>query len=179
VTTDPKTLRSAMLCAYGVMRFMRRVQAGVEDVEGALEQGQYGAAALMARTVSLLCLSLRSLAHGAPLDLDEESVAFDVFAAVPPDEIAAALELASDALDVDGTNAGAWLTRLHAFVADTERVLGHDGPIPLLRSPEGGLAMIRIARRWLPTLLQFGLPSPLPERWSVLGAPDEGGPMPS
>jgi len=168
----PDTRRSAALGGYCVMRFMRRIQGGVEDIEGMVAQGQYGAAASMARSVALLCLSIRSLAHGAPIDLDEESVSFDVFACVPADESAAALTLAREALDIDRDSAAAWLQRFIAFVAETERLLGYDGPLPLLRSPEGAFAMIRVARRWSPVLAQLGLPPLLPERWAVPAAAD-------
>ena len=171
-TPDPV---HAALAAYGVMRFMRRVQGGMEDVEGAVAEGQYGAAASMARNVALLCLSIRSLAHGAPLDLDEESVCFDVFDRVPADETAQALLLAREALDIDDDGAAAWLERFAAFVAETEHLLGYGGPLPLLRSPEGAFAMIRVARRWSGVLAQLGWPPLLPERWAVPKAVAAGG----
>lgn len=161
----PDTMRAAALGAYGTLRFLRRVQGGLEDVEGAIGHGQYGAAAYMARSVALLCLSIRSLAHGGDIDLDEESVAFDCFARVPPEEVAAALTLANEALDISPANASAWLDRFRAYVDDTERVLGHDRPLPILRSPEGAFGLIGIARRWTPILDQLGLPSVLPSRW--------------
>jgi hypothetical protein len=172
MTRGADAVRAAALGGYGALRFLRRVQGGVEDIEGAVDQGQYGVAAYMARTVALLCLSIRSLAHGADIDLDEESVSFDYFARVPDNEVAAAIALANQALDIDGVTAGAWLDRFRAYVGETERLLGYDNPLPLLRSPEGAFGLIGIARRWTPVLEQLGLPPVLPSRWAV---PRQGG----
>ncbi len=172
----PEAVRAAALGAYGALRFLRRVQAGLADIEGALAHGQYGVAAYMARTVALLCLSIRSLAHGADIDLDEESVSFDYFDRVPADEVAAAMELANGALAINDPTATAWLDAFRAYVADTERLLGYDSPLPLLRSPEGAFGLIGLARRWTPILDALDLPSVLPSRWVMASKPPEPNP---
>ena len=169
-------IRRAALGAYGGLRFLRRVQGGVEDVEGAIQAGQYGAAAAMARSVVLLCLSIHSLAHGGEIDLDEESLSFDPFDRVPEPDVADAIALASAALALDADSAAAWLERFQAYVAQTERLLGYDAKLPLLRSPEGAFGLIGIARRWGPVLEALGLPPALPARWAApKSAQDKGG----
>src|SRR5262249_942855 len=145
--TQTSKIRAAAVGAYGAMRFLRRIQGGVEDVEGAIGHGQWGAAAYMARQAILLCLSIRSLAHGGPIDLDEESISFDYFEQVPPEDIAAALDLAQEILEIRVEGTTDWLAQFHAYIAETERLLGYDSPLPLWRSPEGAFGMLGIARR--------------------------------
>ena len=158
-------MHKVALGAYGASRFLRRIQAGVEDVEGAIGQGQYGVAAYMARTVILFCLSVRSLARGGRIDLDEESVFFDYFDALPADEVALAITLAAQAVDLDAARAEDWLARFHGYVVETQHLLGDDDALPLLRSAEGGLGLIRLLRRWGPRLEELGMPSLLPSHW--------------
>jgi hypothetical protein len=157
---------AATLGAYGTMRFLRRVQGGVEDVEGAIGASQFAAVANMGRSVLLLCLSIRSLAYEAPADLDEESLGFDPFAAVPEQDIVDALDIAAAALELPALDPAAWLQRFQAYVDATESVLGDD-KLPLLRSPAGAFALIRVLRRWSPKLEQLGLPPAAPGRWSI------------
>ena len=107
-----------------------RVQGGMEDLGRRRGRAAVRRGRDMARNVALLCLSIRSLAHAAPLDLDRESVCFDVFDRVPADETAQA-RAAREALDIDDDGAAAWLERFAAFVAETEHLLGYGGPLPL------------------------------------------------
>ena len=152
--------------AHGAWRFMDRIDAAMQDIEGAIGQAQYGAAALQARRVALLSLSIRSLAVAGESDLDDDSASFDFFAGVPAGEVAEALALANEAADLEASTADAWLARLKAHLQETERQLGYDAPLPPLRSPSGAFGMIGLLRRWGPLLDELGLPPLLPAEWS-------------
>jgi hypothetical protein len=165
MTPVPDLLRWVALQAYGALRFMTSVQGSLEDIEGAIDGGQYGMLAFQARHVVLVCLSIRSLAREGEIDFDEMSVAFDYFAGLPGEEIAAALELSNEAVGLDERKARDWLTRVRSYVAETERLLGHGSPLPILRSPEGAFAVIGLARKWTPLLDELGLPPLLPSDW--------------
>ena len=165
VTVLADVRRRVAFRAHGTLRFLDEVQGGVEDIEGAIADGQFGMAAFQARYVSLVCLSIRSLARDGEIDFDEESVSFDYFAGLPAEEVAAALSLANNAVDLDAHNTAGWFDRFRAFVADTERLLGYDDPLPVLRSPEGLLGLIGLTRRWTPLLDELDLPPLLPPSW--------------
>lgn len=160
----PDVRRWVALRAYGTMRFLNFVQAGFEDIEGAIGAGQYGVAALQARHVALVCLSIRSLALVGEITFNN-SISFDFFAGLDPDEVAAALSLANEALDINESTATRWLERFQAYVAETERLLGYDRTLPVLRSPEGAFGLVSLARRWIPILDELGLPTLLPSHW--------------
>jgi hypothetical protein len=157
------------LRAYGAMRFLDRVQGGLEDVEGAILERQYSVAAFQARHVVLACLSIRSLAREGEIDFDEDSVSFDFLAGLPPGDVASGLALANDALDVDDRTAAEWLDRFRAYVAETERLLGYDRPLPVFRSPDGAFGLLGFTRGWIVVLHELGLPPLLPSEW---GLPD-------
>ena len=166
--------RRVALRAYGAVRFMKDIQGGVEDIEGAVQTGQFGMAAFQARCVALLCLSIQSLARQGEIDFEEQRVSFDFFDGLNVDEIAPALALANDALDIDDEcTAGEWLERFRAYVTDTEHLLGYDDALPVLRSPEGAFGLLGLSRRWIPLLDELGLPAPLSAGWNfgALGAP--------
>ena len=151
--------------AHGALRFLDEVQGGLEDIEGAISEGQHGVAAFQARYVTLVCLSIRSLASEGEIDFDEELVSFDYFAGLPKSEVAAALALANEAIELDESNAANWLERFRRYVADTEGLLGYEAPLPILRSPDGPFGLIRLTRRWTTLLDEFGLPPLLPPSW--------------
>jgi hypothetical protein len=151
--------------AYGAMRFLDRVQGAFEDVEGAVGARQFRVAAYQARFVVLACLSIRSLASEGDVYLDSDSASFDFFAGVPPDVIADGFALADAALDLDERTADAWMQRLRSYVAETERLLDYERPLPILRSPEGAFGLVGLTRRWSPLLEQLGLPPLLPDVW--------------
>ncbi|MGA7732801.1 MAG: hypothetical protein WCD37_16210 [Chloroflexia bacterium] len=161
--------RRVALRAYGTIRYLNSVQAGLEDVEGALGAGQYMVAAYQARYVVLGCLSIRSLAREGEIDFDEDSsVSFDYLAGLAPTEIAQALSLANEALEVNEHTAAEWLGRFRGYVGETEGILGYDHVLPVLRSPEGAFGMLSLTRRWLPLLAELGLPALLPSNWGPL-----------
>lgn len=152
--------------AYGAVRMVNEVQGALEDVEGAVAAGQYRVAAFQARLVVLECLSIRGLAHDGEIDFAPGSPSFDFFAGVPSSEVGPGLTLAHEALDLDERGAGEWLERLRAYVAETERLLGDESPLPVLRSPEGVFGLIGLARRWVAVLDELGLPPPVPLEWT-------------
>src|SRR6266571_2539290 len=147
VTPVPGVLRWVALQAYGALRFMTSVQGALEDIEGAIDGGQYGMLAFQARHVMLVCLSIRSLAKEGEIDFDEMSVNFDYFAGLTGEEIGAALALSNEAVGLDEGKAWEWLNRVRRYVAETERLLGYGSPLPILRSPEGAFAVIGLARK--------------------------------
>ena len=168
MTAFPELRRHVAHRAYGALRMLDWVQATLEDVEGAVAGGQYGVAAFQARTVILQCLSIRSLEREGEIDWD--GAAFDHFAGLDDDEVAAALSLAREAVDLDGRGADEWLLRLREYVSATEAGLGYDEPLPILRSPQGPFAILGLARRWSDALDELGLPPLLPPKWVA----DEG-----
>jgi hypothetical protein len=151
--------------AYGAMRFLDRVQGGFEDIEGAIGAGQYEVAAYQAKVVALACLSIRSLAQDGDVYLDTDSPSFDFFTGVGEDAINAGLTLANEALGLHEGTAADWFQRFRAYVAETERLLDYDRPLPVLRSPEGAFGLVGLTRRWTPQLDQLGLPPLLPDVW--------------
>ena len=161
VTHVPDLRRRIALCAYGALRLMDGVQKGTADIEDAIRRGQYDIAAFQARNVVLICLSVRSLAVEGEIELDDESVSFDFFAGLPADDVAAAITLANGALDVDEHTATDWLAGFQAYVTETERLLGYDAPLPVLRSPDGAFGLLALSRRWIPLLDEVGVPSEL------------------
>jgi hypothetical protein len=163
VTAFPDLRRHVAYRAHGALRLLDWVQATLEDVEGAVAGGQYGVAAFQARTLILQCLSIRSLARAGEIDWD--GAAFDHFAGLEDDEVARALALAREAVDLDEAGADEWLRRLREYVAATEAGLGYDAPLPILRSPQGPFAILGLARRWSDALDELGLPPLLPPKW--------------
>jgi hypothetical protein len=162
----PDVRRHVALRAYGAVRMLDWVQAAVEDVEGAIADGQYGVAAFQARWAVLQCLSIRSLARGGEIESDAASLSFDFFAGLTPDEIAEGLSLAARAVDLDDGDADAWLEQLQSYVSETENVLGYATPLPVLRSKRGPFGLVALARAWMPVLDELGLPSLLlPPEW--------------
>jgi hypothetical protein len=163
VTAFPDLRRHVAYRAHGALRLLDWVQATLEDVEGAVASGQYGVAAFQGRTVILQCLSIRSLARGGELDWD--GAAFDHFAGLEDDEVAGALSLAREAVNLAEPGAADWLRRVREYVAATEAGLGYDAPLPILRSPQGPFAILTLARRWSDALDELGLPPLLPPKW--------------
>lgn len=154
----PNLPRAVALRAYGVVRLLDSIQGGFEDIEGAVAARQYGVAAFQGRYVVLACLSVRSLAREGELDFEEEALSFDPFAGLSAEEIDAGMRLADDGLELDDETAAAWLDRVRDYVAETERLLGYDHPIPTLRSPDGSFALLGLTRRWTPILRAYGWP---------------------
>ena len=165
VTRVRDVRRHVAFRANGTMRMFESVQAAMEDVEGAITAGQYGVAAFQARIAVLGCLSIRSLAVEGELEYDLASPSFDGFAGLSAEEIEDGLSIAVAAVDVDALRADAWLERLQAFLAETERRLGYADPLPLLRSPHGPMALVSLTRRWTDTLDELGLPPLLKPEW--------------
>lgn len=163
VTAFPDVRRHVAFRAYGAVRIANWVQAALGDIEGAVASGQYGVVASQARTLVLQSLSIRSLARAG--EIDWEGAAFDFFAGLPEDEVAAALSLAREAVDLEESRADDWLRRLREFAAATEAELGYDAPLPELRSPRGPFGIVGLARQWSQLLEELDLPPLLPPKW--------------
>lgn len=149
--------------AHGAVRMMNWVQAALGDIEGAVAAGQLGVVASQARALVLQCLSVRSLARCGEIHWD--GAAFDFFAGLTAGEIEAGLSLAVEAVDLDVDAAGEWLARLQRYAVDTERLLGYDEPLAILRSPRGPFGIVNLAREWSALLAELELPPHLPPKW--------------
>jgi hypothetical protein len=163
LTAFPDLRRHVAFRAYGAIRMLNWVQAALGDIEGAVVSGQHGVAASQARTVVLQCLSVRSLARAGEIEWD--GAAFDFFAGLTEDEVAAGLSLAVEAVDLDEESSSDWLERLRRYAAETEAGLGYGEPLPILRSPRGPFGIIGLARQWSRILSELGLPPHLPPKW--------------
>ena len=163
VPADPR--RYVAFRAFGASRLLLETQSCVEDAEGSVAAGQYEAAAIQGRLTVHLCLSIRGLAREGELEFSIDDTAFDPFHGADPDEVIEGLVLASEGADLDATTAASWLVRLRRFFDETERRLGYDGRLPVLRSPEGMFAGLRVARDWTPLVEALGLPPLLPDDW--------------
>jgi hypothetical protein len=163
VTAFPDVRRHVAFRAYGAMRMLDWVQATMEDVEGAVDGGQYDVAAFQARALVLQCLSVRSLAREGEIEWD--GAAFDFFAGLRDEDVAAALSLATEGVDLDERRAADWLGRLREYAAATEAELGYEAPLPILRSRQGAFGILSLARRWSQALDELGLPPLLPPKW--------------
>jgi hypothetical protein len=72
ILTSPFDVRRrVVLRAFGAVRFLTRVQAAFEDIEGAIAQGQLDVAAFQARYVALVCLSIRGLGVSGEPEFDD------------------------------------------------------------------------------------------------------------
>ncbi|MDT4867052.1 hypothetical protein FQZ97_1019430 [compost metagenome] len=60
----------------------------------------------------------------------------------------------------------AWLARLVAYAADTERLLGLEARLACLRSPNGLSAALRVFGELDKFAVDQGLPSVMPAEWS-------------
>lgn len=163
--------RLVCLRAYGAIRMLEGVQGALEDVEGAVEQEQLGTACYQARATVLMCLSIRSLGVGGEIDFDAESVSFDPCADLPDAELARAFAIANSMIGANAPAAARALADLRDYVAETERYIGHDAPLPILRSPEGPFGLMALTRRWTPVLEDLGLPPLLKSEWTTSAKP--------
>ena len=151
--------------AFGAARLLLDVQSCLEDTEGAVAAGQYEVAAIQGRFAALGCLSIRGLASEGELDSPVDDTAFDPFRGADPAEVVEGLSLISEGADLDATTAPDWLERLRRFFDETERRLGYDERLPVLRSPGGMFAGLRLARNWTPLVEALGMPPLLPDDW--------------
>jgi putrescine aminotransferase len=174
MTESPSMVRHVALRAYGALRFMNAVQGSMEDIEGAISQEQFGVIVLHARYVVMSCLWVRSLTLEGEIEYDADSVSFDFFAGLPPDEIAQGLAIVNDSIQIETGTAAAWFDGLRDYVDQTERLLGYEAPLAVLRSPDGPMGLVRIARQWSPVIDELGLPPLLPSEW-LPSAPKSSG----
>jgi hypothetical protein len=163
MTTTSDLRRHVSFRAHGAVRMVNWVQAGLGDIEGAVAARQLGVVAAQARTVVLQCLSVRSLARSGEVEWD--GAAFDFFAGLTAEEIESGLSLAVEAVDLEGDRADDWLERVRRYAAETERLLGYDEPLAILRSRRGPFGIVKLAREWSSILAELDLPPHLPPKW--------------
>jgi hypothetical protein len=159
--------RVVCLRAFGAIRMLEGVQGAIEDVEGAIEEGQFGTAAYQARATILMCLSIRSLGAGGEIDFDAESASFDPCSDLPDDDVARAFAIADAMIGAEGPAAACALADLRDYVAETEKLLGYHAPLPTLRTPEGPFGLLALTKRWSPVLEELGLPPLLRSEWAA------------
>jgi hypothetical protein len=152
--------------AFGAYRLLVDVHSTLEDVEGAVDAGQYLTAVMQARTTLVRSLSIRSLAVGGEFLAPYDGVAFDPFAGLDPSEVEEAFRLCAAGLDLTGADAQEWVGRVRAHVAETERRLGYDTELRSIRTPDGLYPALRFAREWLPAVERLALPPLLPAAWT-------------
>jgi hypothetical protein len=165
MTEIPSMVRHVALRSYGALRFINAIQGSMEDIEGAISQGQFGSVVLQARSVVLSCLWVRSLILKGEIEFDADSVSFDFFAGLSPDTIAQGLSIVNDSIQIETGTAASWFDDLREYVNETEGMLGYKAPLPLLRSPDGPMGFLGIARQWSRVLDELGLPPLLPPEW--------------
>ncbi|HEV7673712.1 MAG TPA: hypothetical protein VGQ12_04195 [Candidatus Angelobacter sp.] len=151
--------------AHGALRFLDDVQGGIADIEGAIAERQYDVAAFAAHYLAVACLSIRSLERAGEIAPCAGSVSFDVFEGLASEEITAGLALANEACSLDEQTAATWLNSFRLYVAETERLLGYDAPLLVLRSLNGPFVVIGMIRRWSALLDELNLPGLLPSSW--------------
>ena len=152
--------------SVGGARYLLQVQSALEDLDGAVAAEQHEVAVLAARSAILDCLSIRSLACGGELQQSDGAVSFDWLQDIPADEVTKGLGLIQEGLAATNRRAALrWATRVQAFATETERLMGYDEPLPVLRSPEGMYPAIRLARLWGGLAEEMRLPPLVPASW--------------
>jgi hypothetical protein len=145
--------------SQGAVRLFLGVNDQLEDVRGALTASQWEVAALAARQVLLVCLSVRGLETSGEPFACADDLAFDPFAGTDLREVEEAMSLADEILDIGAGDWPDWYNRLCGFVAQTGHRLGYDNPMRSLadvRRPH-----LDLARQWLAPTEELRLPLPL------------------
>lgn len=155
----PDLRRWVAFHSQGAVRLFLGVHDQLNDVRGALTAAQWEVAALTARQILLVCLSIRGLeSSGEPFACGDD-LAFDPFAGTDQTEVEEAMALADEILDAGSGDWPDWYNRLCGFVAQTAHRLGYDNPMRSLvglRRPR-----LDLARRWLALTEELRLPLPV------------------
>lgn len=154
---------------HGSSRFLKGVQACVEDVYGALECKQYTTAFFQARSAILRCMSIRSLCKSGELQEPNEfdQISFDHFSGLSNEEIDTGMVLIADLRVFDDEKSlHKWLANFERYVSETELFLGFNERLPILRSKDGFYTLLRIAKDWDQVGIALNIPSALPPEWT-------------
>jgi hypothetical protein len=170
----PDVRRHVAFVTQGLTRILVSLQALLQDVNGAVADGQYRVAAHAGRSFVVECLAVRGIARGGELLWAPEVVTYDPFAGATPQERRAAVDL----LDRGGRlatpeEAERWRDELAAMLLDLQESLGLGRDLPELRSPEGMFAALRLARGAFELVDRFQLAPILPTSWTEAVAPDD------
>lgn len=159
--------RWAALRTIGASRLILKARGAINGAQGALEARQNYAAVMEARSAILTCLSIRSLAVGGSFDDSKDQLTFDPFYGLSEAEVQYALSLVGSGIASvdDSDHASTWMETVVQYVDDTEQLLGFEDPLPVIRSPNGMFASLRLAREWMAILDELNLPNPIPAEW--------------
>jgi hypothetical protein len=160
--------RRTAFVTQAAARIIVTVQAFLQDAEGAAQEGQFEVAAIAGRSVVLECVAIQGIARGGELTWPSGSVSFDAFAALDEHERERATSLMDrGARLTDKESARAWTAELAQFIRDVEIEAGFTEPLPVLRSPEGMFAAMRMARGAFEIVSAMDLAPVFPESWTM------------
>ncbi len=161
----PEPRRWAAFHCFGSYGQLMEVQAGVEDLEGALDAGQIPVAKYAGMAIVRKCLGLRSLlAAGVPPDSGD--LLADEFAGLTDERLTEGLTLSARMARSDNLDTLRALAKeVFKYVHEFERDLGFATTPPSVRRPGGLFPALRLAREILPINQAAGLPLALPAEW--------------
>jgi hypothetical protein len=168
---DPR--RWVAFKAIGISRLWFLIEPAVEDIEGALADGQMEVAAARLRNTILNCLSVLSVRHGGAITEGNEfdRANWDPIFGLDRNLVREALRLADDALAAtDPAGKSAIIDRLHALQQQVKDSLGLKDRWQV-RNPDGAMLVVRFIREWERQLIAMGLPSSLPKNWAKQDSP--------
>jgi hypothetical protein len=166
--------RRAAFVTQAAARIMVTVQSFLQDAEGAAEAGQFEVAAIAGRSVVLECAAIRGIAKGGELTWPYGTVSFDAFAALNTSEREQAMSLMDQGSRLsDKESALAWTAELAQLIRDVEIEAGFTEPLPVLRSPEGMFAAMRMARGAFDVVSELDLAPVFPESWTMALPPKQ------
>jgi hypothetical protein len=160
--------------AIGISRLWILIEPAVEDVEGALADGQLDVAAGRLRHAVLNCLSVWSVRDGGQVleGTEFDRANWDPIFGLDRDLVRNALRLSNDAFVANGPEEkSAIIDRLHTLRREVKDMLGLKNRWQV-RTPDGAMLLVRFIREWDRHLVAMGLPSSLPRAWAKEDAPN-------
>lgn len=164
--------RRTAFVTQATARIMVTVQALLQDVEGAVAAGQFEVAAIAGRSLVLECIAIRGIGKGGELVWPAGGAAFDPFTALDEEERMRAISLMDRGAQLnDSESASVWTADLASLVQELQREAGLADPLPVLRSPEGMFAAMRMARGAFEVVSAMDLAPVFPESWTMAVPP--------
>lgn len=171
-TVYPDVRRHVAFVTQGLTRILVSLQALLQDVDGALADGQYRVAAHAGRSFVIECLAVQGIASGGELLWAPEAVTYDPFASASPEQRRTAVDLLDRGGRLSDPEEGArWRDELATMLSDLQTGLGLGPDVPELRSPAGMFAGLRLARGAFELVDRFQLAPILPTSWTEAVTP--------